>query len=160
MSISGFDHMFIAQKSIFELKDCIIREVNKKWPECIVDIEEKDNNMMWLFFAKDKKMLEDEETSYDLNEDGEGCFSIIANKLSGFNATVALQNSQRIIDGEVKIILNNLWSYTLVLPEHIDYNWFTRSIYELLIEILAINVTTSRSEHHNILPPRPAQDFI
>lgn len=159
MNISGFDHMFISQKSIFELKESIIQEVTKKWPECVIDVEE-DKNMMWLFFAKNMKMFEDEERSYDLTESGEGCFSIIANRLSGFNSTVALQDAERIICSEVKIILNDFWSYTLVLPERVDYNWFTRSIYDLLIGILSINVIVSRPEHQNALIPRPSQDFL
>jgi len=161
MNISGFDHLLVSQKSIFDLKDSLIHEARKIWPECIVDIEEdEERQMLWLFFAKDKNMLEDEERAYDLDGNGEGCFSIIGSKLNGFNATVALPNFQRAIASEVKMILNDFWSYTLILPERIDYNSFTRKIYNILISALSTDITVSRTEYQNALIPRPVQDFI
>ncbi|PZF73899.1 hypothetical protein [Taibaiella soli] len=159
MNITGYDYILFSQKSFFELETILISEIKKIWPKCVVDKESSIDNMLWLFFTKDNQ-AHDDDSSYELNENGEGSFSIIANKQKGFDATVAIFNDLKVTSAEVKIILENFWSYTIVLPGRIESNPFSNNIYQLLCHLLSNDVYVTRSENKNKILARPVQDFL
>ncbi|AXE19122.1 hypothetical protein DR864_15865 [Runella rosea] len=159
MEISGYDYIIYSQKSFFELEECIINEIKLIWENPIIDksIEGNTTDKIWLFIAKDIEMYNDDTIGYGLNKDKEGCFSIIADKVSFEDIiTVSIDNDRKPTH-DIRFILDNVWSYTLVLPEVIEDSPFSMQIYNVLTKVLSTNI--SLNDNMNTIQ-KPVQYFV
>jgi hypothetical protein len=158
MDITGFDYEIISNVSYFEMRSKF--EVNLKniWNDALVDIVENTNNeRIWLFFAENKENMEQEDKGYELDEKGEGCFSIIATKLSVIDQVYAVIDPKRNISSEIRLAQTDLWSYTLILPDLIENNIFSKTIYESIRTILTKGLL---DEAETIFDQRASQFYI
>ncbi len=157
MEITGNDYVMISHVSYFEMRPRFDANLKSIWESAIVDVVENINNeRIWLFFAENEEM-ETDDTGYELNEKGEGCFSIIASKLPIVDQIYAVIDSERKISSEVRLMQSGLWKYTLILPGTIEDNSFSKRIYEM------VRATLMKGLHNDMesdFDQRPVQFYI
>ncbi|MDR2967720.1 MAG: hypothetical protein LBU74_07210 [Methanobacteriaceae archaeon] len=80
-----------------------------------------------------------DENGFKLDANGEGCFLILGRLMDAMNLDIIVkkqvhgQNSSTTEVYDSKLIGNNLWEYTLVLPDVIEENPFCEFIIDSLI---------------------------
>jgi hypothetical protein len=123
--------------------------IKEMWPTPVIDDTGFDGlgrtkDRLDLFFQKDKAMGRfQDENGYALDENGEGCFMLIAVKDDIFDSHACIRKilqpaCQEAVDPhEVRLYFRNIWSYTLVLPAPIDESPFSKRIHDLLMASLS-----------------------
>ncbi|RFS13310.1 hypothetical protein [Emticicia sp. C21] len=85
--------------------------------------------------GKDELMINDLTKGYELDENGEGCFSIIGCS-EEFEDRLVANIEKGIITHEIRLLMKRFWSYSLVLPALIHEDPFSAMIYNLVINVL------------------------
>ncbi len=145
MLFTGCDYVIYSDTPLGKIRGAFENELKKKWHSFIVEIDEnEDKTCLELFFSQDALMLKHhDEHGYNSNENGEACFMLIADRIVRLNLSInvpsqiSVRNPSYIVqEYESKIISNNTWEYTLVLPDLITEHLFSKHIYDMLINIL------------------------
>lgn len=102
MEVTGFDYVILSTVSLQEMRTKFESNLRGIWANAFVEENIQDNEY-WFFFAENKTMLE-EDSGYELNENNQGCFSIIARKLPLINQVYAALDSRRQISHEVRLV--------------------------------------------------------
>lgn len=116
MEISGYDYLLLTHQSLFDIKEHFLDSIKEIWDRPhITIVEQQEQQRLRLFYARDPAMAEHPDTGYILNDKGEGCFSIIGNRIDVLDNVVGNLDTGNNIDSETRILLSPVWSYTLVL---------------------------------------------
>ncbi len=144
--ITGCDYDIFSDISPFEMKDFFINSIKKIWNSpYIEEWENQGDELLELFFAKDKFMYDrHDKFGFEPNEEGEACFLLIIKKITNadYRITVLEQPSRQdadILVGQypARLMFDNVWTYTLVLPGVIEENDFSRLVYNTLSHALS-----------------------
>lgn len=157
MELTRYDYLIYCNVSIFDIENEIRLIGNQFWPNSFMEIVEQTPNNMWLIFSESEETLRNEDLGYELNEKGEGCFSIIGSRVGNLDEILASYDDDRKISGEIRIIIQNVWMYTVVLPEVLEKSEFSLKVYNALRKILGGARGDSMAD---ILTPQPVQSFI
>ena len=157
MEITGYDYVIYSQHSIFEIIEEFKKEIKKIWQDAVFkDIENNQTEKLWVFFAKDKQMNDDLDTAYELNDNLEGCFSLIGKKII-FEDSIVGNIDNDVVSHQVRLLFKDFWEYTIILPELIEKNFFSEQVYNILILLLSKGNTVNAvfNKIH-----KPVQHFI
>lgn len=139
--ITDVDYVIYSTVSIFQVIDIFYDQLKRRWAQFIVEEfgHEKDQYLE-LFFAKDEAMNHrHEEHGFHLDCNGEGCFMVFGKKIAAANLDIFVreqihsQNDIPTVSYNSKILAENLWEFTLVLPDTIEDNPFSRFIMDSLL---------------------------
>ncbi|GAB3503341.1 hypothetical protein [Emticicia fontis] len=157
MEVTGYDYIIYSQVSIFDVVDKIQDEIKKIWPNAVIrETENVPSEKLWLFVGKDKIMIDDLTKGYELDENGEGCFSIIGSSKE-FEDLLLANIEKGIINCEIRFLMKRFWSYTLVLPALIHEDPFSAMIYNLVINVLEDEYYSNEDIGNT---PKPVQYFF
>lgn len=144
MEITGTDYTYFANIDPVEIELAFVRKIKKFWPQPVIEVCERDDDGIEIFFAKDAEMDFGFATSgYSLNEDGEGCFMFYCRKFpllqcEALLGNVAAPDEIKDIDNySSTLVLNNIWEYTLVLPGLREKSDFSMRIHQSFVGLLA-----------------------
>ena len=150
------DYIFYSTIPFPSIEQDILELVKTIWPNCYTSELERTDNMLWIFYARDEEMYDDPEIAYNLDANGEGCFSLISSVQINFDKIGAFLDHERKATHEARFILNSISQYTLVLPEYIEDSPFARKVYDLITGFF-----TNESLPEEELPDlKPAQYYI
>jgi hypothetical protein len=141
MEVTGYDYMYVANADGDKVAALFVQKVRNMWPSCSIDNPGLAKSHVELYFEKDEEMGRfQEENGYSLNENGEGCFMLFANRVAHFEGDARLWNvrisSGHFVD-EAKLLFRDVWEYTLVLPALICEGNFSERIQDFLTESIA-----------------------
>lgn len=141
--ITGVDYVFYSNKSPWDLEKDFIFLLKNMWNELVVEEFERTDCRLEFFFAKDESMnYFFSQKGYMLDENGEGCFMLIASMIKRFKSEVEVLSidfpeQRRNTDKYSSFLLfSNIWEYTLVLPSDVSSNKFSNKIFMQLEEML------------------------
>ena len=142
--ITGVDHIIYSGISPFTVYSRWIKFLNLIWKSPIIDeFEIIEDQRLEIFFAKDQEMYDKhDEVGYCKNKDDESCILLISSKKKRVILEIDVKeeyfNGKRN-DTEVyhtELLMNELWMYTLVLPDLASECTFSKKIYDGLRDIL------------------------
>lgn len=86
----------------------------------------------WFFYKNAEMIHMHNECGYNLNMNGEGCFSIEAKrtKLHGMANLFEFEGEKNFEPYDINLRMDDVFYYMLLLPSEIDKSIFCRSIYE------------------------------
>lgn len=149
--ITGVDYVIYSTTSIFHVIGCFYNQIKVRWEQFIVqEFGYEADTYLELFFAKDEAMNHHhEEHGFSLDCNGEGCFMIFGKKLEVTDLDIFV-NEQIHYPNEIstesydsKILAENLWEFTLVLPETIENSPFSKFIMDSLLNVLRDSINTA-----------------
>lgn len=142
--ITGVDYVVYSTISIFQIVGNFYNQLKVRWDQFIVqEFEYEEDRYLELFFAKDETMnCHHEEHGFSLDCNGEGCFMIFGSRLAVADLDVFVkeqihgQNNIRTESYDSKILAENLWEITLVLPDTIGDNPFSKFIMDSFLNAI------------------------
>ncbi|HEY6253486.1 MAG TPA: hypothetical protein VI685_26305 [Candidatus Angelobacter sp.] len=144
MEIQGEDYVYLTNVEPGKVEPIFLKKLREHWPSPLIQTFDRTNGHIWLHIAKDEEMYHfNEEHGASLNENGEGCFMLLAGHESLLQADVQISNvylngaHYNVAPHDAKLILINRWEYTLVLPALIEESEFARKIHEYLMETIS-----------------------
>ena len=150
--ITGVDYVLYSTTSIFHVIDNFYNQIKVRWEQFIIqEFGYEADKYLELFFAKDETMNHHhEEHGFSLNCDGEGCFMIFGKKIAVLELDIFVkeqiqgQNDMPTESYDSKILAENLWEFTLVLPETIEDSPFSRFIMDSLLNVLRDSINSAK----------------
>ncbi|WP_186952714.1 hypothetical protein [Undibacterium umbellatum] len=146
MDVTGADYTYFANIDPVEIELAFVKKIKEFWPRPVMEVFERDEDGVEIFFAKDAEMDFGFATSgYSLNEDGEGCFMFYCRKFSLLQCEALLKNVtapdeiKDIDDYSSTLVLNNIWEYTLVLPGLKEESDFVLRVHQSFMDLLAVS---------------------
>lgn len=145
MEITGVDFILYSNRSIFEVQTKIIESFKNFWGKDLVieESERIDNQRLELFFARNKQMNDEHsKIGFTLNDQGESCILLIVDFKKNANLGISVDRSYNSTinvgdeGNEGRLIVDELWSYTLVLPDNPDTDIFSKIIYQFVLNAL------------------------
>jgi hypothetical protein len=160
MTISGADYCFYSTTPVFEIIDEFYAKLRTRWSSFIVDDSNffKDrpkDKYLELFFSKDEKMDNAHtEEGFHLDENGEGCFMLMADNKGSTNLEIFVKeqahdkdSAMRTMAFDSKLLAKNLWVYSLVLPDAVEGSPFCKFIMDTLIGLLENSIGEARGSN-------------
>jgi len=142
--ITGVDNVIFSDKDFNKFKIEFNKKITSFWKDFIVEDLSEDGQID-LFYAKDKEMYDrHDDVGFVINEKGESCFLVLHSKLSSVDLNIIVEEQiTPALEFDVesynsKLILSNLYMYTLVTPGLIDECEFSRKLYDALCSSLKI----------------------
>ena len=148
MYITGNDCVLYSNTSIFLIKDKFEMELKKKWGENNIIIQEKnETDRTEFFYAKNDSMLKHHHNKgYAIDDNGESCILLIGNRFERLNADIIIPTQNNFYDPAYitdaytsRLMLIDVWEYTLVLPSLITTDLYSKCIYDILVNLLSFN---------------------
>lgn len=142
--ITGVDYVIYSTNSIFHVIDYFYNQIKVRWEHFIVqEFDNEADKCLELFFAKDEEMnRHHKEHGFSLNCNGEGCFMLFGKKIAVTDLNIFVkqqihgQNSIPTEPYDSKILAEDLWEITLVLPGTIEDSPFSKFIMDSLLKVL------------------------
>lgn len=147
--ITGHDNVIYTNMDFDVLIRKFEQRIKERWPRVLInqdDSEPFENELERheRFYAKDQLMLnEHNEHGFNTNLKGQGCLYLIGVKEKCFDLNLTVEKEIKPTTGfvdrdpyQAKLILNQAWSYTLVTPDSIMEDVFSKDLYEQLIDCL------------------------
>lgn len=142
--ITGVDYVIYSTTSIFHVIGNFYNQIKVRWEHFIVqEFAYEADKYLELFFAKDEAMNHHhEEHGFSLNCNGEGCFMLFVKKIAVTDLNIFVkeqirgQNNIPTESYDSKILAENLWEFTLVLPATIEDSPFSKFIMDSLLKVL------------------------
>ena len=152
MELTGVDYEYFTNIDPAEVEARFVAGIKDMWPAPVIndtgfDGVGRTKDRLDLFFQKDKAMGRfQDENGYALDENGEGCFMLIAVRYGIFDSHARIgkilhpAHQEGVGTHEVRLFFRNAWSYTLVLPALIDESPFSKRIHDLLMDSLSASM--------------------
>jgi len=141
MEITGNDYVIYSSVSIYSIENYFVKKLKEKWKNPIIEIETTSNRIEYYFSRDEEMEMFSNENAFSLDKYGEGIFLLIANKISPLNSKAIIIEENR--DEKIKIdpyetflLFNEVWRYTLVLPENLNESKFSADIHSNLISAI------------------------
>lgn len=142
--ITGEDYVFYSSISFFDISDSFFKLLNSKWSSPIVEtFDIKENEYIELFIAKDELMNSyHEKYGFNLKYHNQGCFMIYSRKINYINLDIIVKEQFHVGSKmkteayDSKLIANDLWQTTFVLPGEAENNNFCEFILNSFLDLL------------------------
>lgn len=139
--VTGNDYSIISNKEFREFFPAFIADLRTHDAQLIVEeIEVVEEEVYEYVLAKDKKTYNEyRENGYAENERGEGCFVILAKRINRLEYNIEITTKteddvEETIDPYSSVlILQDTWSYTLVLPAVIEDSDYCQRVYDTAV---------------------------
>ena len=150
MEITGYDNVLYSNVSFHDIIDRFETVLRGYWPDfiCLDDQEEYDKSRYMdrqdRFYGKDQGMFDlHDEHGYNSLTNGEGCLYLSAVKVPQHDLLIEVRKEitpkpefQGPDPYESSVILQSSWQYTLVTPDDITEEGFSKEVYDGLIQAL------------------------
>jgi len=150
--ITGVDYVIYTTISIFDIIDTFKYRIRERWTTFIVEeFDVEKDKRLELFFARDKAMNRfHDENGYTLDANGEGCFMILCEMRKNMNLDIFVKEQVHGLNGsptmayDSMLIGNNLWEYSIVLPDVVEDSAFCMFIMDSLISSIKYSMESQQ----------------